>query len=68
MDVHKKLSNLGFINISVQPINNLTAGWIKKDGSVESVRINSNTNYRKGAVFKYDVPIVIEYHTFKNRH
>lgn len=68
MDVHKKLSNLGFINISVQPINDLTTGWIKKDGSVERVRINSNTNYRKGAVFKYDVPIVIEYHTFKNRH
>ncbi len=54
--------------ISQSGHNYKATGWIKKDGSVESVRINSNTNYRKGAVFKYDVPIVIEYHTFKNRH
>lgn len=65
-DVQKKLTDLGFVNISIQPIKDLTTGWIKKDGSVESVRINDKTNYRKGAVFKYDVSILIEYHTFKN--
>lgn len=67
-DVQKKFTDLGFVNISIQPIKDLITGWIKKDGSVESVGINGNTNYRKGAVFKFDVSIVIEYHTFKNRH
>ena len=66
-DVQTKLSKLGFVNILVQPIRDLTIGWIKRDGSVESVSIDGDTNFKKNAVFKYDVSIMIEYHTFKNR-
>lgn len=67
MDVQEMFSDLGFTNISLCPIGDLTAGWITKDGSVESVKINGETGYKKDAIFKYDVSIEIGYHTFKNR-
>lgn len=67
MDVQEMFSDLGFTNISLCPIGDLTTGWITKDGSVESVKINGETGYKKDAIFKYDVSIEIGYHTFKNR-
>lgn len=68
-EIQKQLMGMGFANVTTLPIKDLTTGWIKKDGSIETVKINNKTDYKKGTIFKYDVPIVIEYHTFKKeRH
>ena len=59
-----QLLDLGFVNISLNPIRDLVTGWIIKNGMIEKVIIKGDTDYQIGSIFKYDVPIVIEYHTF----
>ncbi len=63
-DIRMQLLDLGFVNISLNPIRDLVTGWIIKNGMIEKVIIKGDTDYQIGSVFKYDVPIVIEYHTF----
>ena len=61
-----RLSALGFTEIYTTPIKDLVTGWITKDGSVEKVVIGSGNGetFKKNAVYKYDVSIIIHYHTF----
>ena len=61
----KELHNIGFTGINVIPIKDLKNGWIVKDGSVETVTVNKQENYKKGLVLDYDTEIIIRYHTFK---
>lgn len=65
IDVGDQLQSLGFTEIYERPIEDLTTGWITKDGSVESVSIDGNTAFKKNYIYKYDVKIIIDYHTFK---
>ena len=64
-EVCAKLSSLGFTEIYTSPIKDLVTGWITKDGSVEKVLINESSSFKKNMVFKYDVSITVNYHTFK---
>lgn len=61
-----RLSALGFTEIYTTPIKDLVTGWITKDGSVEKVVIGSGNSetFKKNAVYKYDVSIIVHYHTF----
>ena len=61
------LKNKGFTNISVYRNNSLINGWITKEGSVESVSINGQSDFSGTDSFDYDVPIIIVVNTFKNK-
>ena len=54
----------GFVNINTVSQNDLITGWITKDGSVESVTVNGDTEFVKGDLYRPDVDIEIIYHTF----
>lgn len=59
------LQKLGFTEIHVKPIPDLTTGWLKKDGAIEKIVIGGMQSFAKNSVFPYDITITIEYHTFK---
>ena len=65
-DVQNELTAYGFINIALLPQRDLIKGWLTKNGAVERVSINGNTEFRRKAKFPNDARVVITYHTFKN--
>lgn len=60
------LENVGFIEITVKEQKDLVTGFIKKDGSVEKVSINGDSDFDEGDVFPEEAKVVIIYHTFKD--
>lgn len=66
-EVMQQLSDVGFTEICLHPLKDLTTGWIKKKDSVSSVIIDGHTDYKKNQIFAYDVEIVVQYHSFKNK-
>lgn len=60
-DVVNELRELGFTNIVEKPLYDIVLGWTK-EGEVESVTINGNSNYKQGNVFSKDSEIVVSYH------
>jgi len=64
-DVCNTLSALGFTDIYTAPINDLVTGFITKDGSVDSVLIKGVHKFKKGMMLRYDVKLIVYYHTFK---
>lgn len=59
--------NAGFVDVRENVIKDLTFGWLKKDGAVESVSVAGDTRYRMDGSYRIDTPIVITYHTFKKK-
>lgn len=57
--------SLGFENIEIRELADLITGWITKDGDVESVSINGDTDFSKNDYFPEDAKIIITYHTFE---
>lgn len=67
-EVENQFKEAGFINIESEPIYDLITGWFKKDGSIESIKIDEKTSFSEGDTFRPDVNITISYHTFsKNK-
>lgn len=64
-EIKQQLIDLGFTNVLEQPIKDLTTSWVKKYGSVEVVKFNNSSEYKKGTIFQFDVPIAIIFHVFK---
>lgn len=64
-EVVAELTEAGFQNIKTKAIYDLKTGWIVKDGTVEKVSIDGDTDFLKGSTVYYDVQIVITYHTLK---
>lgn len=60
------LEDVGFIEITVKEQNDLVIGLITKEGSVEKVSINGDSDFDEGDVFPEDAKVVITYHTFKD--
>lgn len=59
------LREMGFTNIAdPEPVKDLYAGLLIKDGQVESFTINGMADFSAGQIFPADAPIVIRYHTF----
>lgn len=54
----------GFTNVETALLDDLITGWLTKDGSVESVAINGDTDFGSGDRFPGDARVVITYHTF----
>lgn len=60
------LSSAGFTNIRCVPLNDLTMGWLKKPGMVESITINGHEITSGGKKFSPDAAVVISYHSMAN--
>ncbi len=67
MSCINKLKEIGFTNISIEPISDLVTGWIKKDGSIEEISIDGNNLFKEGKGVPYDSKIIIKYHTFTHK-
>lgn len=63
-DVMTLLEASGFTNIETEVLDDLITGWLTKDGEVEKVSINGDTDYSTNSKHSYDAKIVITYHTF----
>ena len=59
--VSSALSSLGFTNIKCEALYDIVFGWTDS-GTVESVNIDGNVDFRRGDVFPADAEIVITYH------
>ena len=64
-EVVDAFKNAGFGNIKLTQEKDLLTGWVTKDGSVESISINSDNEYKTTSLFRVDTEVTITYHTFK---
>ena len=60
-DVQRELADVGFTNISFEVLYDIELG-LTKEGEVDSVSVDGNTNFEKNEIFKKDAAIVITYH------
>ena len=63
--VVSQLKDAGFTNVKTEKIEDLITGWITKDGQIESVSIQGETEFVKGKEIPKDTQITVSYHTFK---
>lgn len=63
-DVMTLLEIAGFTNLEVEIIDDLITGWLTKDGEVEKVSINGESDFSANGKYPHDAKIVISYHTF----
>ena len=62
--VISELEETGFTNIETKVLDDLITGWLTKDGKIEQVEINKETEFDANKSFQKDTKIVITYHTF----
>ena len=67
-DCIDKLKDIGFTNIFKERVPDLVTGWIKKDGSVESIIVEGHEHLKEGAKLKYNTEITIKYHAFHRKN
>lgn len=63
-DAENELSDSGFTNIKTIPIEDLITGWLTKDGEIESISIDGDTDFISGRKYDPGVEVEIQYHTF----
>ena len=63
-ELKELLTDAGFTNIRFEKQEDLITGWIIKDGSVESVTINGESDFTDNTSYRIDAEVVIIYHTF----
>ena len=61
------LENAGFIEITTKENKDLVTGFITKDGSVEKVSINGDSDFEEGDIFPEEAAVVVTYHTFGDK-
>ena len=59
-----ELEETGFTNIETKVLDDLITGWLTKDGEIEQIEINGDTEFSASDSFQKDSKIVITYHTF----
>lgn len=62
--VISELEKIGFTNIETKVLDDLITGWLTKDGEIEEVEIDGDTQFVSSDTFSKDSKIVITYHTF----
>lgn len=65
--VVKELKNAGFTDIAVVDQKDLVTGWLTKDGSIDRISIDGDSEFSDGDIFAKDARVVITYHTFKTK-
>ena len=63
-DAENELTDSGFTNIKAVPIEDLITGWLTKDGEIESISIDGDTEFTNGERYDPVAEIEIQYHTF----
>lgn len=63
-DAENELTDSGFTNIKAVPIEDLITGWLTKDGEIESISIDGDTDFVSGRKYDPGVEVEIQYHTF----
>lgn len=58
----------GFTNIKLVELDDLVTGWLTKEGEVESVSVDGDTDYSADTWYPNDVEVVITYHTFPDEN
>lgn len=61
------LENIGFTNIKRIELDDLVTGWINKEDSIQSIKINQIEKFVENQSFNYDAEIKITYHTFTKK-
>lgn len=64
-DLVSQLKDAGFVNITLEPKYDLIKGWLKKEGSVESITVNGDSSFKANASYRPDAEIIVVYHAFK---
>lgn len=65
--VYEQFEKQGFTNIRFEVLDDLVTGWLTKDGEVESVSVDGNTDYSADKWYPADIEVIITYHTFPNK-
>jgi beta-lactam-binding protein with PASTA domain len=60
-DVENSLKNAGFTNIKTSILYDIVWGWTS-EGEVDSVSIDGNDEFLKGAIFDKNAEVIITYH------
>ena len=63
-EVVSKIEEAGFTNVKTEPIYDLITGFLKKDGSVEEIRVDGSADYSPDKKYPKNVAIIVAYHTF----
>lgn len=66
-EIIESFTSAGFCNVEPRAIYDLTFGWLKRDGVVESIEIEGKSNYLVTTGYRLDANIVVSYHTFKRK-
>lgn len=66
-DLVNTLEKAGFVNIKTEADRDLITGWITKEGSVEEVTIDGDSEFSESSSYRPDVEVVITYHAFKEK-
>ena len=66
-DVMTRLETAGFASIETTAIDDLVTGWLTKDGEVERVSVNGDTDFAADSRYPKGAKIVITYHTFPTK-
>ncbi len=66
-DAIVRLYNQGLKNIRLTPLADLKTGLLTKEGQVDSVEINSNSDFQNGDWVKEDSIVRIVYHAFPQK-
>lgn len=64
-NVAQQFRMAGFVNVDEIIIRDLTFGWLKKDGQIDSVMIDDDNRYEADTPFRIDAKVVVTFHTFK---
>lgn len=62
--VVRQFRSAGFTNVSTERIEDLITGWLTKDGEIEQIAIEGETDFKKWDSFRADAKVVVSYHTF----
>lgn len=65
--VEAVLAGAGFTNIRCIPLKDLSVGFFKKPGTVETITINGKEVTSAGGKFSPDARVIISYHSFANK-
>ncbi|MEI7814975.1 MAG: DUF4839 domain-containing protein [Coriobacteriia bacterium] len=66
-DVITRLESAGFSSVTTATIEDLVVGWLTKDGEVEKVSVNGQTDFEANGAFPKGAKIVVTYHTFPKK-
>lgn len=62
--VVRQFKDAGFTNVGTEKIEDLITGWLTKDGEIEQIAIEGETDFKKWDSFRADAKVVVSYHTF----